>query len=451
MSDRKIIRGATILPLDGRRTIRQGSVLIDDGIIAAIGGVTDTHGALITETTSVLIPGLVQAHLHLTEALLDRDFVASPDPWFYRHAQIASWIDDTAPEDLEIAAMAGLVRGIVAGASTFADAGVGASARSAIDAAVSVGARLVATVDARYTDPAPDLAVLSSVIEAQGVTDRISLAVWAGDAERTGIARLGSAARAAEDHQIPLLVQAGTMPGDRMALVRLEQAHALGKRLVICHGCGDALTASDAPAVLAEAGASIVLTPAHDLLIGAPPPPLEALLEAGVTLGLGSDSATTRCGLDPFCDARLLYGMLDGRVDQPATTALEIAARGGAKALGLRAGSVEVSNWADLALVDIPTDGAESHEQIAAQILREGGAELTRTVWIHGQVVATDGRVVAEGLPTEEDEDAVRRRQRLHARSHRRSPSYTAARIRASLRRMNPHDGWFAGRLPYLS
>ena len=45
MGQRRIIRGARLLPLDGRRQQRRGDVLMEGGLIAAIGGVA---GLLLT-------------------------------------------------------------------------------------------------------------------------------------------------------------------------------------------------------------------------------------------------------------------------------------------------------------------------------------------------------------------------------------------------------------------
>src|SRR5688572_10990680 len=91
MADRRIIRGATVVALDGRRVLRRSDVLIEDGIIAAIGGV-DTADALITEVHGVVMPGLIQAHVHLDQALLDRHFVPDTDPEVYAQVQIPTWL-----------------------------------------------------------------------------------------------------------------------------------------------------------------------------------------------------------------------------------------------------------------------------------------------------------------------------------------------------------------------
>ena len=67
-----LIRGGIVLPLEGRRVSHDpGSVLVVDGMIAAVGGVDEVaaHPAaasapVVEAANHVVIPGMHNAHLH---------------------------------------------------------------------------------------------------------------------------------------------------------------------------------------------------------------------------------------------------------------------------------------------------------------------------------------------------------------------------------------------------
>lgn len=413
--------------MDGRRQQKRGDLLIDGGLLSAIGGVASTAGALITETSHVLLPGLVQAHVHLDQALLNRDFVPSLDPWRFQLVQLSTFLAAQDEASLSAQAESAIGRGLLAGATTYGDAGLTAS-RPGIEAALRLGARLVVAVDATVGAPARVLDALDTALARREGGLRIRFALFAGAAERTPISALAAASRLAQERSLPLIVHSGELPGDGGGIRRLERAHALTRSLVLCHARSPELARH--AKVLAECGATIVLTPASDLLFGAPRPPLEAFVEAGVNLALGSDGGASRIAFDPFRELRLLLRLFRGRVSSPATTALEIATRGGARALGLNAGAVEVGRAADLVAIDVAAQDGEEHEALAVRIIEEGGPERVRTVWVDGQVVAADGRLVSGSLPREVDERALR--QRLLASQP--APAPLKARARAGVR-----------------
>lgn len=410
MSERRIIRGAKILPMDGRRQPKRGDMLISGGVISAIGGIQDMAGALIAQTSSVLLPGFVQAHVHLDQALLDRDFVPNADPFWFCDVQVAGWLSRSDGGALKTQAAAAFCRGMTAGATTFADAGRDGGRSFAIEAALALGTRLIAPLDASSRDVTGDLEGLRQWLDQNDPQRRIALAISAGDAERVSSARLRAAARLAAARSLPLIVHAASLPGDSGGVSRLDRAGALGKNLVLCHGRGPSLGRS--AKVLAQAGASVVVTPGSDLLFHAPPPAYEQLLEAGVNLALGADTGATRLDFDPFRELRLLYAALKDRVSAPASTALEIATRGGARAYMSPSGAVEGGQFADLVALDVDAPDGEEYEALARRIVERGGPERVRTVWVGGEVVAADGRVVLAHAPSQAEENEVRARLR---------------------------------------
>jgi 5-methylthioadenosine/S-adenosylhomocysteine deaminase len=439
LNERRIIRGAKILAMDGRRVLRRGDMSIDGGTIAAIGGVDSPAGALIFETSSILLPGFVQAHLHLDQALLDRSFVADVDPWKHRIAQLGPWTSRADEDALEVQAAFAFASGLCFGATTFADGGREMGRRAGIAAALAFGARLIATVDATRRDVGRELEALAAFIAERDERQKVSLAIWIGDAERTSIARMRQAAKLSVERGLPLIAHLGALPGDKGGLSRLDRAGAIGKNLVLCHARGDALR-FDARRI-AQAGVSVVLTPASDLLAGAPSPPIDLFVEVGLNLALGSDTNATRTGFDPLLEARLLFRMLADRITNPATLALEIATKGGARAFGLPVGAIEVGRRADLVAIDaeVSDDDAES---LAEAVLER--RDRVRSVWIDGEVVAADGRPVRGVRPKD---DAIRA---VRAKLSEPEPAIArlARKVQASLQSsLASRKGWHRGRL----
>ena len=70
-----LVRGAWVLTLGPMGEIRDGAVFLVDGAIGAVGSYADLRKAhpgltVIGDGTGVVIPGLVNAHTHLSEALI---------------------------------------------------------------------------------------------------------------------------------------------------------------------------------------------------------------------------------------------------------------------------------------------------------------------------------------------------------------------------------------------
>lgn len=451
MTDRRVIRGATVVALDGRRVLRKSDILMKDGVIAAIGGV-DTEGAMITEVQGVVMPGLAQAHAHLDQTLLDRHFVADTDPSKFRHTQLPAYLAQLAGEETSMIAEAAFARGLRTGTTLFADTGKRGGRRVAIDAALKLGVRLVAPLDVSDGGPIErDIDVLAAELETGGASSLVKLALWAGDAERTPLSVLREAARVSMSRGLPLIVHLGALPGDEAGVRRLDRAQALHKHLVCVHGTGRSLASEKNLSLLEQAQASLLLTPAFDLLMGAPSPSLDRLIASKLNIGLASESGATRTRLDLFREVRLLYHWLVGRVQQPASLALEIAAKGGATAMGFGAGSITVGQPADLLLIDVEAEPTDDHELVARRIIVQGESSVVRKVWIRGQVAYAEGRVTKADPPGEEDEEALRARlgfamenlTKKRGGMTQQIADRVTARLRLAL-------GWHEGRLPFL-
>src|SRR6185369_7285196 len=104
-------------------------------------------------------------------------------------------------------------------------------------------------------------------------------------------------------------------------------------------------------------GTNVTHCPSSNLKLGSGIAPIPEMLAQGIHVALGADGAPCNNNLDGFVELRLaalLHKPRLGATAMPAMTALELATRGGAAALGLERenGSLEPGKRADLIVVD---------------------------------------------------------------------------------------------------
>ena len=141
---------------------------------------------------------------------------------------------------------------------------------------------------------------------------------------------------------------------------------------------------ADDVSLLAEAGASVAHCPLSNRAHGHGEAPLHQLLDAGIRVGVGTDSVVSVGQLDMMAEARAARA-LSPALD--AHAALELCTLGGARALGLdsQLGSLEAGKWGDCAVVRLQsTDVLDPAEAVLAtqpaDVVRTylGGREVYR-------------------------------------------------------------------------
>ncbi|MEF8975934.1 MAG: amidohydrolase, partial [Halapricum sp.] len=167
--------------------------------------------------------------------------------------------------------------------------------------------------------------------------------------------------------------------------------------------------------LLADRGSSVVHCPASNMKLASGMAPVQDMLDAGVTVGIGTDGAASNNDLDMFDEMRdaAMLGKL--AADDPkavdAETVVEMATTNGASIVGIDAGRIEPGANADLAVLDLdvphltPPHDLVSHLAYAAR-----GSDVRHTI-CDGRVLMRDSEV------TVFDESAVRERATEHARA----------------------------------
>jgi 5-methylthioadenosine/S-adenosylhomocysteine deaminase len=179
----------------------------------------------------------------------------------------------------------------------------------------------------------------------------------------------------------------------------LERTGMLAVRPLLVH-CVRA-TANDISRIAAHDGA-VAHCPASNAKLGHGIAPLGSMLEAGIRVGIGTDSVGSNNRMDVLDEARLAVLLARATAGSweavPATRALELTTLGGAKALGLEGeiGTLEPGKAADLAA--FPLDGLHTVpvQEPESALLFAGGGRGARLVTVSGKVLVRDGRLTRD-------------------------------------------------------
>ena len=159
--------------------------------------------------------------------------------------------------------------------------------------------------------------------------------------------------------------------------------------------------------LLSERGTAVAHCPAANMKLASGMAPVQAMLDAGVTVGLGTDGPASNNNLDMFGEMRdaAMAGKLaaDDASAVDAPTALDLATRGSTAALGLDGGRIEAGADADLAVVDLAAPHlTPQHDLVSHLVYAATGSDVRHTV-CDGQVLMRDRELLTV------DEAATRR------------------------------------------
>ncbi|MBX3223853.1 MAG: amidohydrolase family protein [Labilithrix sp.] len=384
-----LIRGGTLVRCDAAGTVADGDLLVDDGRIAALGRVTSPTARsgrngggrehelvrVIDARGCAVIPGFVQAHIHLCQVLFrgmadDLPLLA----WLEQRI----WPYEAAHDDASLAASAelGLLEMMLAGTTTLLDMGTVHGYDAVFDACNRAGVRVFGGKTMMDAGDGVPKGLRETTASSLREADRLR-ARWSGK----GGGRLqyayaprfilsctealfrGTVERANADGGGALLhSHVAEHPDEREAVRRalgdtdvamLRKWGFKGKNTLLAHGVQ--LTDSEMSAV-ARDGTRIVHCPSANLKLGSGIARVHELARRGVKVALGADGAPCNNNLDPWVELRhaaLLAKVRTGVTTLPARQALELATIEGARALGIddEVGSLEVGKRADLAVV----------------------------------------------------------------------------------------------------
>jgi 5-methylthioadenosine/S-adenosylhomocysteine deaminase len=434
-----LLKGARVVTMDPQRRILDADVTVRDGKIVAVGRTARRpDGTTVLDCKGlVLLPGLIQAHIHLCQTLFRglADDLAL-EAWLAQRI----WPLEAAhtEESVYWSAMLGAAELLLGGTTAILDMETVRHTDAAFEALESIGLR--ATAGKCLMDAASIPASLREPTERALQESADLCAKWHGAAAgrlrycfapRFAPSCTGPLLRAVSDlaeragavihthaAETPLELEMVKRETGNDELAYLESVGISGPRAALAH-C--VWVDQEGIARLARQRTNVVHCPSSNLKLGSGIAPIPEMLAAGCRVGLGADGAPCNNRLDVFSEMRLAALIQKPRLGPealPAAQVLELATLGGARALGLETeiGSIEVGKRADLVVLDLEgmhTQPAEA--DLISRIVYSARASDVRHVLVDGRIVVKDG-----ALKTAKVEE-IRRAANVQARRLRRA------------------------------
>jgi cytosine/adenosine deaminase-related metal-dependent hydrolase len=450
-----LVRHAQILITmdDARREIADGAVLIEDRAIAWVGPTAelpDDLAARVDQTIDAhgraVLPGLVNTHHHFYQTLTR----AIPSA---QNAVLFDWLKtlypiwaELTPDDVLLSTQLALGELLLSGCTTSSDhhylwpngcrldqqfeAGEAVGVRfHGARGSMSVGESQGGLPPDRVTeDEAAILRDSQRVVEAyhdpgRFAMQRVVLAPCSPFSVSPDLMRESAAlARSFGARGVRLHTHlAETLDEEDYCVGRFgarpvayaEQLGWLGRDVWHAHCVHVAPRELDQ---FSRSGAGVAHCPTSNMRLASGIAPIRAMLETGVSVGLGVDGSASNDGSHLLAEARqamLLQRVLGDPAALTARQALEIATRGGAAVLGRDdIGALAPGMAADLVAYDLSAiafAGAAVHDPVAALVFCQ--PQTVDFAIVNGRVLVKEGRIVTLDLPVlvERHNQAARR------------------------------------------
>ncbi|NHX34891.1 MULTISPECIES: amidohydrolase [Halolamina] len=393
-------------------SVTESDVLIDQSTgtierVAPPGRIDATAEETLDAAGGLVVPGLINAHGHAAMTLL-RGYADDKalDAWLQE--DIWPVEAELTAEDVRVGTELAAVEMIRTGTTGFADmyfeephvAGVvEASGLRALlgHGFVSVGkdeddAREDMKTSVNFADQYDGLAggrIATAVMPHSLTTVNEELLREAVERAREAEVPVHIHANETEDEVDPIVDERGVRPLDYAEDVGLLED---GDFLAHCVHVDDAEVER-----LADSDATAVHCPASNAKLASGIAPVADMLDAGITVGLGTDGAASNNDLDMFDEIRdaAMLGKLgaDDAAAVPAGAAVRMATEGSAAALGFDSGRIEAGANADLAVVDL--DAAHltpAHDLVSHLAYAASGQDVRHTV-CDGQVLMEEREI----------------------------------------------------------
>ncbi len=420
----KVITADHVLPITSE-PITGGAVAIDSGRILALG-TRDQMAAQYPEAEvedfgeAAIVPGFVNCHSHLELTAMrgalddvEHDFRS----WLLRINELRSAMTD---DDIIQAATAGAREGAAAGVTCFGD--IGRLGHAGVAALKATGLRGIVFQETEFS---PDNRTADEDFRKLGEkfeelkkeeTDLVRVGLSPHSPYTVGSRLFELIAQYAIINRVPLAIHAAESVEEMSLLTKgdgffaeffdrmelewespcctpveyLERLGVLSTRPLLAH----CVMASERElARIASYGASIAHCPKSNAKFGHGYAPFEKMLDAGINVGLGSDSVASNNLCDLLEEARFAALAARNRPDRDrfitAKEVLDAATIGGAKALGMEAeiGSLEPGKQADIAVVSLSHVSQQPVNDIYAVLVFSSSGRDVKATFVSGTKV----------------------------------------------------------------
>lgn len=434
-----LIKNAMIVTMNAQREIVHGDLLIEDDCIKNIGQLDDIADKIIDAGGKLVIPGLIQTHIHLCQTLFrgQADDLVLMD-WL----KLRIWPLEGAhdAESVYWSALLGIGELFRGGTTAIIDMETVHHTQSPFQAIIDSGLRAISGKCMMDSGAAVPAGLMENT--ADSLQESVDLLEkWHGKgngrlqyafAPRFVVScteeLLRQVSQLAKQYEVRVHTHASESKGE-IALVEaqhnmrnivyLNHLGLANERLILAH----CIWLDDEEfSILKQQKVNVAHCPSCNLKLGSGIARIPEMLQHGIHVSLGADGAPCNNNLDQFTEMRtaaLIQKPLHGPTAMPAWQTFELATLAGARAMGLEKsiGSLEVGKKADLVMIDLcklhcsPWAGSD----VYAQLVYQAKANDVTLTMIDGRIVYEQGRLTTmdEGQVIREANSAIKRiRQR---------------------------------------
>jgi 5-methylthioadenosine/S-adenosylhomocysteine deaminase len=416
-----VITGGTVVTVDAEhRVLAPGAIAIDNHEIVAVDSPDAVRSRYvgadtIDATGQVVLPGLINTHTHAPMVLYRglADDLALMD-WLQNYIFPAE-AKTVSREFVRVGTRLAALEMIQSGTTTFTDMYYFEEeiARAAREAGMRgvLGQTIINFPVPDAKTPEEGLARTEAFMTAFKGDELIVPAVAPHSMYTVDEKSLRAARTLADKYALPVVLHISeTQDEVKTSLEKfkmrpvdyLESIAFWGPRTIAAHGVW--LTDPEI-ATLVRRGVALSHNPESNMKLASGTAPIVKCLDAGMTVGLGTDGAASNNDLDMFeamRQAALLHKLQTGDPRAlPATLAVELATIRGARALGMERliGSLEAGKRADV--ITVSMKGARQtpmYNAVSHLVYVSKGDDVQNTI-IDGRVVMRDRRVTTLNEP----------------------------------------------------
>jgi len=414
-----IIRGGTIVTVDGNWHLAGGDVLCRDGRLVQVGGaavpagrdyeVLDAEGALV-------IPGLVQSHVHTVQTLARG---RADDLQLLDWLRKVVWPYEAALDRDDVAAAVRLACAelLLGGTTCVQDMATVRHTEQVFEVARDAGLR--ATIGKAMMDAGDGVPTGLREETRASVDESVALAQeWHGAAN--GRLRYAFAPRFVLSCTEDLLREVAARARELGARIHTHASENRDELDAVRRERGDdnvayldriGMTGHDVGlahcvwlddrerGIMRDTATHLLHCPSSNLKLASGVAQIPELLAAGVSVSLGADGAPCNNNLDAFVEMRLaglIHRPRAGATALPARQVVKLATMGGARALGLdgEIGSLEVGKRADVVVVAVDGPHVSPVDSPYSALVYACHASDVRHVVVDGKVVVRDRRLL---------------------------------------------------------
>jgi cytosine/adenosine deaminase-related metal-dependent hydrolase len=408
-----VIRNAYVMTMDEAGDLAGADVHVADGAIVAVGQNLKAPGAAVIDGHGMIVlPGLVETHLHMLNTLLRSMSGDKPETGYFKTTALLG--QKFEPGDMyqgtRLACAEAINNGIThvhdwchnIRGPAYAEADLKALRESGLRARFSYG-----WSQGMANNQVMDLAELRHLHEDWSKLSPDGLITlgfaWRGQGGNNPATAIPAEVskqeiEAARQLGLPITVHAS---GSRPVIGQIDaiaKGGLLNKDMQIIHA--DKATPDEIKAV-ADAGASISISPFTELRIGFGLPQTVKFLEAGIPVGLSVDTVELSGNADMFGIMKITQnvenGISESEFKLTARRVLQLATSEGARSMGIgdKTGSLKPGKRADLIMVDTRGVNLGVFGDPAHMLVTAAEPANVDTVVVDGRILKRHGKLTA--------------------------------------------------------